>query len=83
VPACLPCPCLQLEAAKAKLSVVTGMHVYSVQPGVPKVGLPAWLAGPLAGARWAAQLAACLHTAPQAAAPGRRACGAGLLAALP
>lgn len=27
---------LQLEAEKAKLSVVTGMHVYSVQPGVPK-----------------------------------------------
>lgn len=28
---------LQLESEKAKLDVVTGMHVYSVQPGVPKV----------------------------------------------
>ena len=43
----------QLEAAKAQLSVVTGMHVYSVQPGVPKVGRawPLW-------ALWAAWLAA-------------------------
>lgn len=29
---------VQLEGEKAKLQVVTGMHVYSVQPGVPKVG---------------------------------------------
>ncbi len=31
-----PSVLLQLEAEKAKLNVVTGMHVYSVQPGVPK-----------------------------------------------
>ena len=29
---------LQLEASKARLQMVTAMHVYSVQPGVPKVG---------------------------------------------
>lgn len=28
----------QIEDAKAKLEVVTALHVYSVQPGVPKVG---------------------------------------------
>lgn len=27
----------QIEDAKAKLEVVTALHVYSVQPGVPKV----------------------------------------------
>ena len=31
----------KLEAMKSALDNITAMHVYSVQPGVPKVGAPA------------------------------------------
>ena len=39
---CATTPSKQIEDAKAKLEVVTALHVYSVQPGVPKVRCCGW-----------------------------------------